>query len=87
LRMVSRGFGRGMGSAAFSSGGFAGVLTIGNLGTSRRRLEYYDAQVATGAEDYYTGRGESPGRWRGAGARPFGLPVGVTGARSSVHLR
>jgi conjugative relaxase-like TrwC/TraI family protein len=49
------------------------VLTIGKLGTSRGRLEYYDAQVAAGAEDYYAGRGESPGRWRGAGARHLGL--------------
>jgi conjugative relaxase-like TrwC/TraI family protein len=49
------------------------VLTIGKLGRSRGRLEYYDAQVAAGAEDYYAGRGESPGRWRGAGARALGL--------------
>jgi conjugative relaxase-like TrwC/TraI family protein len=49
------------------------VLTIGKLGTSRGRLEYYDAQVAAGVEDYYTGRGESPGRWRGSGARALGL--------------
>ncbi len=49
------------------------MLTIGKLGTSRGRLEYYDAQVAAGVEDYYAGRGESPGRWRGAGARALGL--------------
>jgi conjugative relaxase-like TrwC/TraI family protein len=49
------------------------VLTVGKLGTTRGRLEYYDAQVAAGAEDYYAGRGESPGRWRGAGARDLGL--------------
>jgi conjugative relaxase-like TrwC/TraI family protein len=51
------------------------VLTIGKLGRSRGRLEYYEAQVAAGAEDYYAGRGESPGRWRGTGARALGLPV------------
>jgi conjugative relaxase-like TrwC/TraI family protein len=49
------------------------MLTIGKLGTSRGRLEYYDAQVAAGVEDYYAGRGESPGRWRGAGARALNL--------------
>jgi conjugative relaxase-like TrwC/TraI family protein len=52
------------------------VLTIGKLGTTRGRLEYYDAQVAVGVEDYYAGRGESPGRWRGRGARGLGLRLG-----------
>jgi conjugative relaxase-like TrwC/TraI family protein len=58
------------------------VLTIGKLGTSRGRLEYYDAQVAAGVEDYYAGRGESPGRWRGAGARALGLRARGTVKRS-----
>ena len=49
------------------------MLTIGKLGTSRGRLEYYDAQVAAGVEDYYAGRGESPGQWRGSGARALSL--------------
>jgi len=49
------------------------MLTIGKLGRTRGRLEYYDAQVAAGVEDYYAGRGESPGRWRGSGARALGL--------------
>jgi conjugative relaxase-like TrwC/TraI family protein len=49
------------------------VLTIGKLGVSRGRLEYYEAQVAAGVEDYYAGRGESPGRWRGSGAHALGL--------------
>lgn len=39
------------------------LLRIGKLGVSRGRLEYCDAQVAAGVEDYYAGRGESPGRW------------------------
>jgi conjugative relaxase-like TrwC/TraI family protein len=52
------------------------MLTIGKLGASRGRLEYYDAQVAQGAEDYYAGRGEAPGTWRGAGSRALGLPIG-----------
>ena len=49
------------------------MLTIGKLGASRAQLEYYDAQVAAGVEDYYAGRGESPGQWRGSGARLLGL--------------
>ena len=53
--------------------GALAVLTIGKLGASRAQLEYYDAQVAAGVEDYYAGRGESPGRWRGSGARALGL--------------
>jgi conjugative relaxase-like TrwC/TraI family protein len=52
------------------------VLTIGKLGLTRGRLEYYDAQVAAGAEDYYAGRGESPGRWRGAGLQTLGIGGG-----------
>jgi conjugative relaxase-like TrwC/TraI family protein len=53
------------------------VLTIGKLGVSRGRLEYYDAQVAAGAEDYYAGRGESPGQWRGSGTRALGPKLGA----------
>jgi conjugative relaxase-like TrwC/TraI family protein len=56
--------------------GGSAVLTIGKLGRTRGRLEYYDAQVAAGAEDYYAGRGESPGRCSGAGIRALGLAPG-----------
>ena len=45
------------------------VLTIGKLGSSASQLDYYERQVAAGAEDYYTGRGESPGVWIGSGLR------------------
>src|SRR5215213_4737654 len=34
---------------------------------------YYLAQVARGLEDYYTGRGEMPGRWAGAATSGLGL--------------
>ena len=37
---------------------------------------YYLSQVAKGLDDYYTGRGEMPGRWLGAAASGFGLGVG-----------
>ncbi len=62
-----------MGCAAFSLGAGAVVLTIGKLGATRGRLEYYDSRVAAGVEDYYAGRGESPGRWRGSGIEALGL--------------
>jgi conjugative relaxase-like TrwC/TraI family protein len=53
------------------------MLTIGKLGATRGQLDYYEAQVAAGTEDYYAGRGESPGQWRGNGARKLGLTVGA----------
>ncbi|MGH3030818.1 MAG: MobF family relaxase, partial [Gaiellaceae bacterium] len=34
---------------------------------------YYEQQVATGLDDYYAGRGESPGMWAGSGAEELGL--------------
>ena len=37
---------------------------------------YYEQQVARGLDDYYAGRGESPGIWAGPGAAALGL-VGV----------
>jgi conjugative relaxase-like TrwC/TraI family protein len=52
------------------------MLTIGKLGRSESQLEYFDAQVAAGVEDYYAGRGESPGRWRGSGVDVLGLRSG-----------
>ncbi|MGH3030606.1 MAG: MobF family relaxase [Gaiellaceae bacterium] len=39
---------------------------------------YYEQQVATGVDDYYAGRGESPGIWAGSGAAGLGLE-GVVG--------
>jgi hypothetical protein len=52
------------------------VLTIGKLGTGARQLEYYERQVAAGAEDYYARRGETPGVWLGAGLRALGIDAG-----------
>ncbi len=34
---------------------------------------YYEQQVAAGLDDYYAGRGESPGLWAGSGAAELGL--------------
>ncbi|MGH2866982.1 MAG: relaxase domain-containing protein, partial [Solirubrobacteraceae bacterium] len=52
------------------------------MGTSAAQLEYFDAQVAAGVEDYYAGRGESPGRWRGSGTSALGLAAGGRVTRS-----
>jgi conjugative relaxase-like TrwC/TraI family protein len=47
------------------------VLSIGKLTVEQSR--YYERQVAQGRDDYYSGRGESPGRWTGSGAETIGL--------------
>ncbi len=39
---------------------------------------YYEQQVARGLDDYYAGRGESPGIWAGSGSAGLAL-VGVVG--------
>ena len=47
------------------------MLSIGSLTTGR--VEYYLASVGRGADDYYLGRGEAPGRWVGEAADSLGL--------------
>lgn len=47
------------------------MLNIGLLAPGAG--EYYIGEVASSAEDYYTGRGESAGRWVGSLARELGL--------------
>ncbi len=47
------------------------LLSIGKIGLGQHR--YYEQQVAQGADDYYSGRGEAPGEWVGAGAGALGL--------------
>jgi conjugative relaxase-like TrwC/TraI family protein len=47
------------------------VLSIGKLTVAQSR--YYERQVAQGRDDYYSGRGESPGRWAGTGAENLRL--------------
>jgi Ti-type conjugative transfer relaxase TraA len=42
------------------------VLSIGKL-TGPDSERYYTTKVAKGREDYYSGRGEAPGRWVGTG--------------------
>ena len=55
------------------------MLTIGNSASLEVGSKYCDAQVAAGAEDYYLGRDESPGQWRGSGASALDLTLGARG--------
>jgi conjugative relaxase-like TrwC/TraI family protein len=50
------------------------VLSVAKLALGQEA--YYEQQVAQGLDDYYAGRGESPGLWVGAAAGGLGL-VGV----------
>jgi conjugative relaxase-like TrwC/TraI family protein len=52
------------------------MLSIGKLVVGQQR--YYEQQVAQGRDDYYSGRGEAPGEWTGAGARALGLESRVS---------
>ena len=47
------------------------MLSIGKIAAGQHR--YYERQVAGGGDDYYSGRGEAPGEWVGAGAQALGL--------------
>jgi conjugative relaxase-like TrwC/TraI family protein len=47
---------------------------------------YYERQVAQGLDDYFTGRGESPGRWLGRGARDLGLQGTVEDGELSILM-
>lgn len=51
------------------------MLSIGRLGPGGG--SYYTHQVASGAEDYYLGSGEAPGRWSGTGLSEIGLEAGT----------
>jgi conjugative relaxase-like TrwC/TraI family protein len=42
--------------------------------------------VARGADDYYTGRGEAPGEWTGAGAQALGLSGRVGAGRFNALI-
>jgi conjugative relaxase-like TrwC/TraI family protein len=58
-------------SAWVRADGRVAVLSIGKLTVEQSR--YYERQVAQGRDDYYTGRGESPGRWAGRAGEVLGL--------------
>ncbi|TMK98059.1 MAG: hypothetical protein E6G34_10340 [Actinobacteria bacterium] len=54
------------------------MLSIGKIALGQHR--YYEQQVAQGADDYYSGRGEAPGEWVGGGSDALGLS-----GRASSH--
>src|ERR671910_2101749 len=47
------------------------MVSIGKLGKGQEI--YYLDSVAGGADDYYSGEGEAPGRWTGSGSAELGL--------------
>jgi conjugative relaxase-like TrwC/TraI family protein len=57
------------------------VVSLGKLTAGHE--EYYEREVAGGAEDYYAMRGEAVGEWTGRGAQALGLD----GAASGGQLR
>jgi len=59
------------------------VLSIGKLTGGAESARYYEQSVATGREDYYSGRGESAGQWVGGGAQA----LGIEGSISEGQLR
>jgi conjugative relaxase-like TrwC/TraI family protein len=57
------------------------MVSIGKLGKGQET--YYLDSVAGGADDYYSGEGESPGQWTGSGAAELGLEGTVE--RDQLH--
>ncbi|MGH2991986.1 MAG: MobF family relaxase, partial [Solirubrobacterales bacterium] len=51
------------------------MVTIGKLGKGQET--YYLDSVGGGADDYYSGEGETPGRWTGSGPADLGLEGAV----------
>jgi conjugative relaxase-like TrwC/TraI family protein len=60
------------------------VLSIGKLVVGQQR--YYEQQVAQGRDDYYSGRGEAPGEWAGAGAQALGLEGRVSAGQFNALI-
>ncbi|HWX98138.1 MAG TPA: MobF family relaxase [Solirubrobacteraceae bacterium] len=60
------------------------MLSIGKIALGQHR--YYEQQVAHGGDDYYSGRGEAPGEWIGAGARALGLSGRVNAEQFSALI-
>jgi hypothetical protein len=57
------------------------VLSVAKLTLGQE--SYYEQQVALGLDDYYPGRGESPGPWAGSGARGWICRVSSATATSA----
>jgi conjugative relaxase-like TrwC/TraI family protein len=60
------------------------VVSLGKLTAGHE--EYYEREVAGGAEDYYAMRGEAAGEWIGSGAQGLGLEGSATGAQLRALL-
>jgi len=60
------------------------VVSLGKLTAGHE--DYYEREVAGGAEDYYAMRGEAAGEWVGGGAEDLGLEGGATGAQLRALL-
>jgi conjugative relaxase-like TrwC/TraI family protein len=60
------------------------VVSLGKLTAGHE--EYYEREVAGGAEDYYAMRGEAAGEWTGSGSRALGLDGAATGGRLRALL-
>jgi len=54
------------------------MISIGKLTSVEQAVRYLREAVAQQQIEYYTARGESPGRWRGPGAEVLGLRGEVT---------
>ncbi len=63
----------------------ANVLSVAKLTVGQEA--YYEQQVAAGLDDYYAGRGESPGIWAGRGAELLGLAGVVEDGELGTLLR
>ncbi len=60
------------------------MLSVAKLALGQEA--YYEQQVALGLDDYYAGRGESPGLWVGSGAEAIELVGTVEEGALSVLL-
>jgi conjugative relaxase-like TrwC/TraI family protein len=61
------------------------VLSVAKLALGQEA--YYEQQVALGLDDYYAGRGESPGLWAGSGAEGLELSGVVADGDLGTLLR
>ena len=59
------------------------VLSVAKLTPGQER--YYEQSVAAGLDDYYAGRGESPGIWTGRGAQELELEGLVHEGELGLH--
>ena len=62
-----------------------GVLSVAKLTPGQEG--YYERSVAAGIDDYYAGRGESPGIWTGTGAAAIGLEGVVEDGQLGTLIR